>query len=246
VKRADSIVLTAILVLGVPLCASAEPVSTLGGPRGGAIVFNQQPTRLGGPMADTLALDQWGYEIWQQVADNIRLSQTASIQHVNWWGFYGGQSVEPPTGDETMRIRFYAARPSDDLPGDILLEESFLNLPRTWTGHIIGDGGLPKEYLFQADLSAPITLSADTIYWLEVLQVGDPNSHFRWEQGHGVLAGSAYVNVYTPDWTPVVGSCAFQLVALPEPAGLVCLACAGLIVRRSTTGRRCRGLRNTA
>ena len=241
-KRADSILLTGVLVLTVSARTWASPANLL---RDDGVVFDQQPGRYGGPLADTLALDAFGFERWQQVADNVRLNQAASVRRLSWWGFYGGdeQSHEPPVGDETMRVRFYSSRPGDGLPGDILLEESFLNLPRTFTGHIISDGGLPREYLFEADLSAPILLSADTVYWLEVVQVGDVNSHFRWESGYGALSGCAFINDYTPNWTLVSSALAFQLSTLPEPASIALLAVAAPMVMRPIRGRRCRGLR---
>jgi len=241
VKRADFLLLVAVLVLTLSVPAWASPAGLL---RDDGVVFDQQPDPAGGPLADTLALDEFGFERWQQVADNIRLIQAASIGHLAWWGFYGGdgQSHDPPPGSETLRVRFYSARPGDGLPGDILLEESFLNLPRTFTGRIVSVGGLPREYLFEADLSTPIVLDANTVYWLEVLQVGDVNSHFRWEDGAGRVSGCAFINDYTPSWTFVYSGLAFELSTLPEPTSMAVLMCAGILACHAPKGRRCRGL----
>jgi len=241
VKRADFLLLVAVLVLTLSVRAWASPADML---RGDGVVFDQQPDPAGGPLADTLALDEFGYEIWEQVADNVRLSEAATIRRISWYGFYGGdeQSHEPPAGDETMRVRFYSSRASDGLPGDILLEETFLNLPRTFTGRVVSVGGLPKEYLFEADLSTSMFLSANTVYWLEVVQVGDVNSHYRWEDGYGLVGRHATINYYPPDWTSVSGSFAFQLSTVPEPTSIAVLICAAFLARSRLGGRRCRGL----
>ena len=239
-KQTNSTTLAALLVLTTAACAWASPGTIEDLLRDDGVVFDQQPTLSGGPLADTLALDELGYEMWEQGADNIRLSQAATIRRVNWRGFYGvsGQSHQPPPGDETMRIRFYAARPGDGLPGGLLLEQSFLNPPRVPTGSEVLAEVRAPEYLYQADLSTPIALSANTIYWLEVVQVGDVNSTFRWESGYGLVSCRAFVSDSIPNWTSVSGSYAFQLSTLPEPATIALLACAALIVRLPVRGRK--------
>ncbi|HVP13458.1 MAG TPA: hypothetical protein VMV94_19955 [Phycisphaerae bacterium] len=243
-KRADFLLLVAVLVLTLSVRAWASPADLL---RDDGVVFDQQPTRYGGPLADTLALDEFGFERWQRVADNVRLAEAATIRRISWFGFYGGDDEysdnDPPEGDETMRVRFYAARPDDGLPGEVLLEQSFLNLPRTFTGHVIGVGMLPREYLFEADLSTPILLSANTLYWLEVVQLGDVGSIFRWEEGAGRVSGCAFINDYTPSWTFVWDGLAFELSTVPEPTNIVVLTCGGLLARSWLGGRRSRGLR---
>jgi hypothetical protein len=212
---------------------------SLGGPRDGDIVVDQQPNLYGGQGSDTLFYDYFGYEVWQREADNILLGQDRAIRRVVWWGLYGGQgqSHQPPVEDETMRIRFYGARPGDGLPDDnnIIYQENFVNAQRTATGRVVDAEGLPPEYRYEADLAAPVGLAAGSVWWIEVVQVGDVDSTFRWENAPGVLAGHAFVNDIVPDWRFVSsGSFAFQLSTIPEPctAGIVMVFAVFYVARR--------------
>ena len=121
-----------------------------------------------------------------------------------------------------MRIRFYGARSSDGLPDEtnMVFEESFGDLGRTLTGQEVFVQGNPNEYRFVANLHTELVLSANQIYWLEIVQVGDPTSHFRWETGFGAQPGHAVVTYATGDWRPSSGSFAFQLSTIPEPAAV--------------------------
>jgi hypothetical protein len=144
---------------------------------------DHQPLNSGGPSSDTDFVSMFGEpSYWQLVADDFTLSFSAATRHVVWWGLYGGDfggsSWYPPTVPETMRLRFYSARPSDGLPGDILREENFLNSSRVWTGRYVT--GHP-EYRFEADLAEPFSIAAGATYWLDAAQVGVPDSVFRWE-----------------------------------------------------------------
>ncbi len=161
------------------------------------LVVDQQPTQGGGGASDTAFYDAWEEPVWQQIADNILLTEAATIRHVNWWGFYGGDDDEEPElapDEETMRVRFYAAREGDGLPGEILFEQSLPNPSRIATGRTIAVGARPPEYLYGIDLSSPIVLEADTLYWLEVVQIGDLESHFRWESGYGLIPSHVFLN----------------------------------------------------
>jgi|ERR1051325_10576872 hypothetical protein len=94
------------------------------------IIFDHQPYPYGGPTADTLYLDDFGRQAWELLADDITLAAPATIREADLWGFYGSSfscNIWPPSGDETIRLRFYGSRAGDGLPGPILYEESFLN-----------------------------------------------------------------------------------------------------------------------
>ncbi len=234
--------LTSLLLL---LCTAVEvqagPADLDDLMRGGEIVVDQQPTRFGGPGSDTLFRNVFGEVVWQQIAENILLDAPATIGHLTWWGFYGGSGTPatPPPDTETMRLRFYGARPGDGLPddGNILYEESFLDPSRTATGEIVLVGGSPDEYVYSVDLASPVSLGAGTLYWLEIEQIGDIDTTFRWEAGISPLAGHAFAHTYLPAWelSPST-SLAFQLVAVPESSTLLLLlllvAAVGLARRR--------------
>lgn len=209
------------------------------------LVLEQSPVRVGGPAADTLFVDQFGLTGWQLEADNIRFDSAETIRRIGWWGFYGGSGTptSPPTGTETMRIRAYAPRPGDLLPdsNNILYETEFTNHSRTATGEIIGVGGAPREYYYQVDLPNPLQFEADTLYWLEIVQIGDISTRFRWETAGGQQAGHAFVNDHVPDWQFTSDSFALQLWSVPEPATLSLLLVFWLVMnRRSWEPRRCR------
>lgn len=209
------------------------------------IIVDHPPLNTGGPAADTLFLNDFGQVRYQQLADDFFLKTPASIRRLVWWGFYGTDNTpnpHPPLGDETMRVRFYDARPTDGLPGAILREESFLNPSRVATGRVIGLGDLPAEFRFQADLSIPLELSAGVSFWVEFVQVGDAQSLFRLEaslpQGNG---GFAFQNLNVPDWTRSPGpDLAFQLSTIPEPDAVLL----ALLIAHGVPFHRWRG-RNT-
>ncbi len=229
-----------VVAAGLSAQASAYPGTWGDLMRGGEVVVDQQPLPTGGPGADTDFLDDFGYPVWQVVADDILLPETAIIQHLVWWGFYGGTfsgSTEPPTGPETMRVRFYEARASDGLPGETMYEESFLNPSRVATGQIIAANGA-AEYLFEADLTTPIQLDAGIPYWLEIVQVGDQDSHYRWEVSPGTGTPFAFINDLVPDWQRTTGTAnvAFQLVT-PEPETFVLLSFGFGLVSKRRAGR---------
>lgn len=185
------------------------------------IVVQQLPYQGGGPASDTLFRNQLNQVVWQQEADNILLSSPAIVRQVSWWGFYGGSGapVTPPPPVETMRIRFYGARLGDGLPddGNILLEELHTNALRAATGILMNIEGRPAEYRYQINLTTPIELDATTLYWLEIVQVGDVDSAFRWETGFGAVNGHAFQNGGFGDWQQTSGSFAFELSTVPEP-----------------------------
>lgn len=206
------------------------------------LVLEQSPVRVGGPAADTLFVDQFGLTGWQLLADNIRFDTSETIHRIGWWGFYGGSGTptSPPTGTETMRIRAYAPRSGDMLPDSshVLYEAEFTNHSRTATGEIVLVPGAPREYFYQVDLPNPLQFQANTLYWLEIVQIGDISTAFRWETAGGQQAGHAFVNDHVPDWEFTSASFAVQLWNVPEPATQMLLCVAGFLTTRHKWGSR--------
>lgn len=212
----------------------------MGIPRGGIIV-DQQPRLTGGSASDTLFLDDLEVEAWQLLADNVMLSLPGAVRQIRWWGFYGGSfsgSDQPPAGDEEFRIRFYLPRQFDGLPDDaqILYEESILNPNRLATGRFLF--GSSPEFAYETSLASTVNLLANTLYWFEIAQSGDVDSHFRWETGAGLQSGFAFKNSNLPDWQAGPGSYAFQLSSVPEPSSLCLFVASVLFLKRSSWGRR--------
>jgi hypothetical protein len=200
------------------LCLLAWPGAARG-QAGDDIIVDHPPHPFGGPAADTEFINMFGQPSWQLLADDILLDAPATVRRVMWWGFY---DQDNPPAEETMRLRFYDARPGDGLPGDILFEESFMNPSRVATGRRIPVSVSPREFVYEVDLGAPFVLAADTLYWMEIVQVGVIDTAFRWEQGLGELNGFAFRSQRFPEWQDAgfVTDLAFQLSRIPEPGTL--------------------------
>jgi len=210
--------------------------------RGDGIVVDHQPHPFGGGASDTsfrsLPIPQLP-EIWNWIADDFTSPVNATIRRVNFWGFYGNNIQ--PVGDETFRIRLYEPRLSDGLPGTMLHEASFLNPAKSVTGVLIPTSGAPEEFFYQLNLKTPLNVVAGTPYWLEVVQVGDVDSRFRWEFSRSAETnGQAFINEDTGnDWErsdPITSDTAFQLSTVPEPTTAVLLVLGCACLRRARKG----------
>ncbi len=245
--------ISSVAIGAVTLCAFFGPPAVPGsGPRllglaaawGQIIVVDHQPHPFGGGASDTLFSSPVnGQPVWQRNADDFMLAADYEIGTIKWWGFY---NADNPPAAETMRIRFYGARPGDGLPddGNILYETSVQDHTRTWTGRIVATGIGPREYLFQTVLPTPVFLEGGTKFWLEIAQIGDLSTTFRWEDSTSQSNGHAFINNITLDWRTTlpggIADTAFQLITVPEPGSLLLLgSCltAG-ILRRGKRGRR--------
>jgi len=198
------------------------------------LVIDRQPHNAGGPGADTDFINMFNQQVWQLVADDIMVSEAATIRQLCWWGFY---NENDPPESEVMRVRFY----SDDggLPGDILFEQELVNPTRVATGEVILVGELPPEYLFESQID-PFDMAANTLYWLEIVQLGDMDSHYRWEYSLSEPTDFAFRNTFFPEWdnAGLVSSLAFQLSTVPEPTTVVLVMLGGSLLIRNRRARR--------
>jgi hypothetical protein len=210
----------------------------------GEIIVDQRPDQYGGYASDTDFYDSLLHrEFWQREADNILLDRDANISHLRWWGFYGGDDnpVTPPPVPETVRVRVMGARPGDGLPDEssVLFTQDFLNPGRMPTGRIlVAVGGQPAEQVYDIDFNPPIPLFTGVPYWLEVMQLDDFNSAFRWEQGVGLVNGHAFENPLSNGWYASEGSFGFQLSSIPEPSSVVLTVIGGCVAAATIRGRR--------
>lgn len=200
-------------------------IACLAGVANGTTVIDHPPHNFGGPASDTeYTLPPSPQIRWQRVADDFVLPAATTIRRVNFWGFYNDDN--PPL-NETMRIRFYAARSGDGLPDEsqTLHEQSVLNPSRTWTGRLIGDGVIPREYFYTIDLNLSLQLEGGTRYWLEAVQIGSVSTLFRWEYSIADLNGHAFINPAVANWraSTLDANLAFQVSTVPEPSTISAL-----------------------
>ncbi|MBI5762813.1 MAG: hypothetical protein HZA51_04725 [Planctomycetes bacterium] len=190
------------------------------------VILDRQPHNTGGPSADTAYLDGFGDLGWQEVAEDFALPQQSIINRIDWWGFYGssfGGGTTPPISDEVFRIRIYSARVSDGFPGAVIHEEYHTNPMRTLTGRNVSSNSAFPERKYRADLTTPIALEANTTFWLNITQIGAPESKFRWEYSLTPPAHDfAFLDNFSTDWelAGAVSGLAFQLYDVPEPGSM--------------------------
>lgn len=214
---------------------SQASAGDIGFPEGMQLIIDHPPTQAGGPASDTEFMTATGQPFWQQSADNFQLAEPAIINEIRWHGFY---HLDNPPAIETFRIRFYDARPGDGLPGAHFFEEFFLSPTRIATGLLIGVGVLPHEYLYTVELMNPIQLDASVPYWLEITQMGDIQTHFRFEYATPTGLSYAFINPNVTDWeiSTALSDLAFELWSIPEPSTCVLLL-GGLYLARRRVAR---------
>lgn len=183
------------------------------------LIVDQRPYHSGGQESDTEFI-YFGQPFWQELADDVVLTEDATVRQIRWWGFYGSEECGislPPTGAEPMRVRFYAAREGDSLPGDLVFDETFSDAHRYFTGDYVES--TRPEFNYWVNPSAPIPLLSGRRYWLSVSQVGIPESCFRWEFSPGNNTPYAGRWTFEPGWqyTTLNADQAFQLLSVPEP-----------------------------
>lgn len=193
-----------------------------------AQLIDQQPHNTGGPGSDTAFVDLFGREVWQLVADDFVVSSDSAVRRISWWGFF---DQDNPPATETMRIRIHSARPGDGLPGDVIYEQLAINPTRTWTGRRVGVTVLPREFYYQFNLPTLLQLTGQTRYWLEIVQIGDLSTAFRWEFSVSDNSRHAYINPMVAEWQYPQGNgdLAFQLTPVPEPPVICFLSAVAFI-----------------
>lgn len=185
-------------------------------------IVSHQPTLQGGPSSDTAFILQ-GAPFAALSANRVQTSTPADVNWVRWWGFYHDDN--PPTV-EVMRLRIMEPRPGDGLPGPVLHEEWSATEHRVATGRrLTVVPGVPREYLYKWNLAQAFPMSAGAPYWIELAQIGDLATHFRWEAGFGGDGIRAASEPGLNDWRflPGGGDVAFELL-VPEPTSVLMLA----------------------
>jgi hypothetical protein len=181
-----------------------------------AIVVDHPPARTGSAISDTNV--QSDSEL---IADDFIVDSSTSVHRAVWWGDYAGDT---PPEIETMRIRLYGD--DNGLPGNLLYDSTVVNPFRAPTGLFVpsppGTCCMFPEYMFEADLTTPMSLSSNIRYWLEIAQIDNANSSFDWEYSSADQNGFAYSYPSDASWqaSSFPADLSFQLDTVPEPGAL--------------------------
>jgi len=235
---ASTAVLTAIAprVLAGPLPLE-DAWAELDGPQprgpGDGVILRHSPLNTGGPASDSDFIDPaGGPNAWQYLADDIFLPTSATVRRIVWWGFY---HLDNPPQNEVFQIRFLYADAVTGLPSEstIVQAELHMDVTRATTGRNVATSIEPREFRFQVDLAAPLTLEADTNYWMEIAQIGAPQSHYRWLVATPSGNGYSFRHYLQPDWAHTIGPAdlAFELQSIPEPSSIVYVMLLGFLIR---------------
>ncbi len=196
------------------LCSAAQAAT-----QNDIMLHRQAPGRAFGITSDTQYQDDAGILRGALTVDQFRLAARSSVCNVNAFAFFGGELVllDPgPPATETLRLRFWSD--VSGLPGTVLYETAFVNPSRSWTGSFVALSPFRKEYLYRLPLENCFLAEAGTDYWLEIAQIGDSDSRFRWESSNSVGGFAQQFPIDTP-WRLSASSTqlAYELWT-PEPA----------------------------
>jgi hypothetical protein len=135
-------------------------------------------------------------------ADSFQVTQSTLLTRITWWGIYDGEAPND-FYNESFTIRIYA----DDAgqPGAVLVtytpgDQVF----RTLTGRNYEESwqGSPPvlEYFFSMTLPAPLTLQANTRYWISITTSPYDYVYLLWESSPGSGAPGVHIRVDGGPW----------------------------------------------
>ncbi len=169
-----------------------------------------------------------------------------TITGINWWG-----GCYPPVGgtcDPATKFEIEILSDSSGTPGIPLDVAPVVSGNQTLTGKLIGGSSGWDEYAYSASVGPWTNLSANTTYWLDILETshefGDSTT-WGWETTSSAPPGATLEqqNSDTGVWTSLPEQLAFQIIGSPTPTvpepgffGLVggALGALALLRRRAT------------
>jgi len=224
---------------GIPCARIAAAIMVCAASAQAAIVYEQLPDGTGnGYFSD----GNQGVQFYDnRIADNFTLSSATSITQVQWWGgsenFFGPPDILPQIN--SFVISFYNNVGGFPVEPPIYTETIPLaNITATLTGNTNVVGGL--EYLFEANLAAPVPISAGTPYSLHIgaILVFPQDDAFVWHTADAdtVLTGDglgAALNDGTWELVVEPEDTAFRLLNA-ESGGRCCLPSGDCIIDDET------------
>lgn len=207
----------------------------------GPLIYSQAPNGNFGLVSDTAYTNDFGQPDGALRADRFQLAFSNEVGQILWFGHYGTQNQDfdpDPPLTESFRIRFWSQVttpfPIQQLPDEVLYESASEEVFRELTGSFVAGR---REYRYVLDLPSRFAVQGGTPYWLEIAQIGDLASAWRWETATGGEYASQYP-IGSPWELHTIGQVAYQL-RVPEPATGLLMALVGLVgaMRRSNRSR---------
>jgi hypothetical protein len=153
----------------------------------------QRPWHMGG----------WGAQPYQfTTAASFQLTETTDVRRISWWGGYLGSAWYPPAGSDDFTVHIFADNGGQ--PGALMVtytpgDQVF----RTLTGGVVDSGypgGVPPtpEFFYSMALPAPLTLQANTRYWISINTPHYANVAFLWEGAEWNGGPNIYISSNDP------------------------------------------------
>lgn len=153
------------------------------------------------------------------VADDFQFEEASVIGGLNWWGGY----LNTQTRYDQFSVRLF----SDDGggPGSLLEEFTVGPVSRVATGQFVNAPGGYEEFKYSAGLATPFRAEAGVTYWISI--VNSPRDLWLWEASGSTANLGVQRSFDAEPWQSYFDNAAFEMLAVPEPDGMLFVA-AGL------------------
>lgn len=178
-----------------------------------AIIFSQgfNPSSFGANGASDFASNI-------QKADNFSIAQDNILGSISWQGIYIGANTMPAADNFTLRI--FADSGSNTTPSQTpFWSENVGNLITRTVA--VPPTPFNDLFTYKANLSAGVSLTAGTTYWLSIVNDTSNNPLNDWSWAASSTTGSAATRAIDSDtWVTGNGTFQFQLTAVPVPGAI--------------------------
>jgi hypothetical protein len=148
-----------------------------------------------------------------ELVDSVQFIQDINVVSLRWWGVYAFFDTPQADSDDFV-FRVYtdvAGKPADTPVVSVQLSQ----VVRAGTGRLINGN---SEYVYAATLPAPVPLSANTTYWIGVINDTSADLDDNWYWEHSLLGdGKRYGRALSPisSWALGNYNMAFELCGGP-------------------------------
>jgi hypothetical protein len=156
-------------------------------------------------------------------ADDFTLAAPSEVRSLRWWGINEGLFSNGLANYDLFRIEIFTSQPAPGGPlVATLIHSEVFTVPQTTpinTGRFAPNG--QAEMVHFATLASPVTLAANTPYWLAISAraINGSGDAWAWRDGTTALGYSNSFSHATGVWTGFQDTdSAFELIGVPAPA----------------------------